>query len=396
MAREDQGSIAGGRRNTGPVLKTFMKHDSIHQDAVLTAEVRAAALDLGFSNCGITDARDLDCQPLLEDWVSKGRHGSMGYLARSQAKRCSVETQLDTAKRVLVVTWPYPLKGTASCDWQSKLRGRVAAYALSRDYHFEVTERLERLATVIEELSGARSVAHVDGGPLVEKHLGRRAGLGWYGRNTNLLSKRGGSGFVLGCLITEAALEVDPPFLPDHCGECRACIPACPTGALSSGPTIDAGRCISYLTIEHRGPIDRALRSGLGEWVFGCDLCQDVCPWNELDPTDQERQWPWLPGLLFLTEDEFRHRFQGSPVLRSKRRGLARNAAVVLANTANPEAADWLARALLEHDEALVRAHAAWGLEAFPTAAATAVLQRALRREAVPPVRDAIQRALHA
>ncbi|MFT5040231.1 MAG: epoxyqueuosine reductase, partial [Hyphomicrobiaceae bacterium] len=272
--------------------------------------------------------------------------------------------------------------------------GRVAAYALARDYHDDLGQRLSRLATILSELCGASSAIHVDGGPLVEKHLARRAGLGWYGRNTNILTKHRGSALLLGCLVTDVHLEPDAPFIDDHCGECRACVPACPTDALGDGPTIDARRCISYLTIEQRGPIAHELRPQMHEWVFGCDVCQDVCPWNETDAANHERQWPWLPGLLFLTEDEFRHRFRGTPLLRAKRRGLARNAAIVLANTGNPDAIPVLTRALLEHDEPLVRAHAAWGLAALAPNSAQAALHRALARERIPPVRDEIERAL--
>ncbi len=360
----------------------------------LTALLRDQARDLGFVACGITDAAPLDCGPLLGDWVAGQRHASMDYLARPATERCDPRSLFAAARSVAVLAWPYPLRAAPAVDWRRELRGRVAAYALGRDYHEVLEERLRVLATRLEQSSGARSFVHVDGGPLVEKHLARRAGLGWYGRNTNLLAKRGGSSFVLGCLLTEAALVADPPFAGDHCGDCRACVPACPTGALDDGPTIDASRCISYLTIEHRGPIDPGLRGDIGSWVFGCDDCQDVCPWNDAGSEPVERQWPWLPGLLFLTEREFRDRFRRTALLRAKRRGLARNAAVVLANTANPEATPWLARALRDHDEPLVRAHAAWGLGRLDASGAPPELRRALRTERVPPVRFEIERAL--
>jgi epoxyqueuosine reductase len=197
-------------------------------------------------------------------------------------------------------------------------------------------------------------------------------------------------------LVTTAPLEPDRPFESDHCGTCRACIPACPTGALDTGPTIDARLCISYLTIEHRGPIPVELRARIGNWVFGCDVCQDVCPWNGESPEPNPLQNPSLREWLTMTEAEFRERFTGTALVRPKRRGLARNAAVVLGNTHNPAALPHLARALDEHNEPLARAHVAWAIGEIGGAAAATALERALARESVPPVRREIAAALAA
>jgi epoxyqueuosine reductase len=207
-----------------------------------------------------------------------------------------------------------------------------------------------------------------------------------------------GSTFVLGVVVTRAALRFDPPFAANHCGTCRACVPACPTGALDTGPTIDARLCISYLTIEHRGPIERSLRARMGNWVFGCDVCQEVCPWNdesfELDP----RAAPFLPDWLHMSQDDFRERFSGTALVRPKRRGLARNAAIALGNTANPRAVPHLARALSDHDEPLVRAHAAWALGRLAGGdardEALAALRSAASKERISPVRREIDAAL--
>jgi epoxyqueuosine reductase len=367
--------------------------------APLTAQVkeslRAEALKLGFAACGFTTAEPLGCGPLLVEWLARERHGSMGYLARAPARRTDPREVLPQARSIVVAAWPYPPAPPARADWRDRLTGRIAAYALGTDYHDVLGERLARLAEAVAGESGRHARVQVDAGPLVEKDLARRAGLGWFGRNTNVLSRARGSYFLIGCILTEVAIEPDEPFEADHCGTCRTCVPACPTGALDDGPTIDARKCISYLTIEHRGPIDPTLRSRMGNWVFGCDVCQDVCPWTPAPAPATELLEPPLPDLLLLGPEEFHARFGGTAVARAKRRGLARNAAIALGNSRNPAAAEPLAAALREHDEPLVRAHAAWALGRIATAPARAALGAAAAREAVPPVRTEIAASLH-
>lgn len=387
----------------------------------LTEIIRRRALDLGFAACGITSADDLECGPLLEEWVDAGRHGDMRYLSDRLERRIRPSGLLAGARSVIVVVWPYHAPLVADPLWRQTLRGRVAAYAIGADYHDHVAHKLERLAAELREQTGSDATVHVDGGPLVEKELARRAGLGWYGHNTNLLRPGLGSFFVLGAIVTSEPLTPDPPFVKNHCGTCRACVPACPTKALSDGPTIDARLCISYLTIELRGPIPTPLRGSLGNWVFGCDVCQDVCPWNAQSSPPHPLQSPWLPGWLAMTESEFRENYTGTPLLRPKRRGLARNAAVVLGNTGNPAAISFLAAATRDHDEPLVRAHGAWALGELanfatttpsgkkPEAASAELpapltpsdrkdillsLQRAARHETVPPVLREIEAAI--
>jgi epoxyqueuosine reductase len=362
--------------------------------ARLEDRVRALASHLGFAACGITSADDLACGPVLADWLSAGRHGDMEYLREKHDRRLAPSSALAGARSAVVVASTYAAAPPADPAWREHLRGRVAAYALGGDYHVHVAARLETLAEAIRAATGAETIVHVDGGPLVEKELARRAGIGWFGRNTNLLRPGLGSSFVLGVLVTTAGLEPDRPFEGSHCGTCRACIPACPTGALDTGPTIDARLCISYLTIEHRGPIPVELRAKVGNWVFGCDLCQDVCPWNEAATQPNALQNPSLPEWLAMGEPEFRERFAGTALLRPKRRGLARNAAVALGNTANPAALPHLALALGEHDEPLARAHAAWAIGEIGGSGSRPSLERALARETVPPVRREIAAAL--
>jgi epoxyqueuosine reductase len=317
----------------------------------------------------------------------------MGYLARSLERRTTPRALMPEARSIIVAAWPYPPAPPPRSDWSRTLTGRIAAYAIGRDYHDLLAEKLAELAATVA-LCGSHTRIHVDAGPLVEKDLARRAGLGWFGHNTNILSRGNGSYFLLGCILTDAAIEPDAPFAADHCGTCRACVPACPTGALDDGPTIDARKCISYLTIEHRGPIDPALRAPMHNWIFGCDICQDVCPWTPEIVQREEFLEPYLPDVLLMTEDEFQERYRGTAVARPRRRGLSRNAAVALGNSLNPEAAEPLNVALRTHDEPLVRAHAAWGLGRLATARSMAALRAAAAREAIPPVRAEIDAAL--
>jgi epoxyqueuosine reductase len=366
----DDSNTAGAGRNAAFPATTA--------PARLEDDVRALAAALGFAACGITSTDDLACGPILGDWLAAGRHGDMEYLREKHERRLRPAAALAGARSAVVVASTYAAAPPADPAWREGLRGRVAAYALGPDYHEHVASRLETLAAGIRERTGAETVVHV----------------GWYGRNTNLLRPGLGSSFVLGVLVTTAPLEPDRPFESDHCGTCRACIPACPTGALDTGPTIDARLCISYLTIEHRGPIPVELRAKVGNWVFGCDLCQDVCPWNEAATQPNALQNPSLPEWLAMGEPEFRERFAGTALLRPKRRGLARNAAVALGNTANPAALPHLALALGEHDEPLARAHAAWAIGEIGGSGSRPSLERALARETVPPVRREIAAAL--
>jgi epoxyqueuosine reductase len=318
----------------------------------------------------------------------------MDYLARSIERRTTPREVLAEARSIIVASWPYPPAPRVRADWRDTLTGRIAAYAAGPDYHDLLEEKLGELAGAVGAECGALARVHVDAGPLVEKDLAKRAGLGWFGRNTNVLARARGSYFLLGCVLTDAIIEPDPPFESDHCGTCRACVPACPTGALDDGPTIDARRCISYLTIEHRGPIDPQLRSSMGNWIFGCDVCQDVCPWTPSQVRDAEFLEPHLPDVLLIDAHEFQVRYGCTAVARSKRRGLARNAAIALGNTHNPAAAEPLARALRTCDEPLVRAHAAWALGRIGTPAALRALRTALVRERVRPVQAEIGAAL--
>jgi epoxyqueuosine reductase len=321
----------------------------------------------------------------------------MGYLARRTAERIDPRLYWPWARSVIALASPYAPAPPPPADWRERLRGRIAAYALGADYHGRVEAALAALATRLEAAHpGARFRAYVDTGPLLEREWAARAGLGWIGRNTLLLHRERGSWFFLAELLTD--LEVDPvPPAGDHCGTCARCHAACPTGALGPGYEIDPRRCISYWTIEHRGPIPRDLRPGLGNWVFGCDVCQEVCPWNGDVPresTGADDLLPYLPDLLALDADGFRARFGKTAVARTKRRGLLRNVAVALGNSGNPAAVPPLRAALASEPEPLVRAHAAWALGRLGGPAARAALESARRRGEDPLVGAEIAAAL--
>jgi epoxyqueuosine reductase len=243
--------------------------------------------------------------------------------------------------------------------------------------------------------------AYVDTGPVLEREFAARAGLGWFGKHTNLIEKRSGSWFFVGELILTTNLEPDPPAT-DHCGTCTRCIDACPTDAILEPYVLDSNRCISYLTIELKGPIPKDLRSGMGDWVYGCDICQDVCPWNEKharptpDPAFQSRvgfERPELRDLLALDQDAFSRQYRESPIKRTKRRGLLRNAAVVLGNIGDTSDVPALAGALRD-DEPLVRQHVAWALGQIGGEEARRALTKQVEWERDPEVLNEIRDAL--
>jgi epoxyqueuosine reductase len=351
--------------------------------------VRAEALALGFTSCGFAEARPIARGAFLDGWLAAGFAGDMHYLERRPERRLTLAGILPAARTVVSLAFPYTPTPPPALDWRRTLRGRVAAYARGVDYHGVIDERLTALEQALAALfPEARTRRYVDTGALLEREWAARAGLGWFGKNTMLLGTRAGSWFFLAELITEAALAPDAP-VPDHCGRCTRCLDACPTGALRAGLVMDARRCIAYLTIEHRGAIPRALRAQLGPWIFGCDVCQEVCPWNDAPAPsrapDADGLFPFLPDLLRLDGAAFRARFAGTSLARTRRRGLLRNVAVVLGNTGNPAAVPALAHALGDC-EPLVREHAAWALASIGGPEADEALGRLARRESHPAV----------
>ena len=282
------------------------------------------------------------------------------------------------------------------------MHGWISRYAWGQDYHTVLGDKLQALVAVIRAIEGPDVQArwYVDTGPILERELAWRAGLGWPGKNTNLINRHVGSWLFLGAILLDRELVYDAPATA-HCGTCTRCLVACPTGALVAPGVLDARRCISYLTIELRGPIPRELRPLMGTHIFGCDICQAVCPWNRQAPESSDAAFlpragfaaPELMPLLRLSEEEFRARFQGSPISRAKRRGLLRNVAVALGNLRDLRAVPALQAALYEA-EPLIRSHAAWALGRLGGGEARQALQAVLSTERDGDVREEITLAL--
>jgi epoxyqueuosine reductase len=332
--------------------------------------VKARALELGFDRVAIGSANPPEHGAALEAWLDAGYAGTMAYLERGRADRLDPARLLPGCRSVVAVAMSYnPGAGAADAtaepddDWRP-----VSRYARGRDYHDVIRPRLLELGAFIREAAGGfvSSRAAVDSSAVLERDLAARAGLGWIGKNTNLLTPSLGSYFFIGIVLTTATLPFDER-LPDHCGTCTACLDACPTRAFVGPYVLDARRCISYLTIEHRGDIAGPLAEQVGEWIFGCDVCQEVCPWNrKAEPGREPALAPSgslgpVESLLEFDQSAFRARFRGTALWRTKRSGLVRNAAIVLANRGERRAVAALTRALADED-AVVRHAAAWAL----------------------------------
>lgn len=372
----------------------------------LTQRVKTEARRLGFHLVGVTTPDPPPHFDVYTHWIAAGYQGKMDYLATERALQrrqnpCSI---LPECRSILVLGIRYPAPRFSQPAKISGLQGQVAAYAWGRDYHQVLPRRLRALVTFIENEVGAPipNRVYTDTGPLMERDLAQRAGLGWIGKNTCLIHPNYGSYLFLAEVLLGIELQPEAPFEHDRCGSCTRCVEACPTQCLLPQRVLDARRCISYLTIEHWGIIPPELRPLISNWVFGCDVCQQVCPWNqrfanpEGDPAFAHRPGiphPVLTAELGLTPEEFQHKFRGSPIKRSKRRGYLRNIAVALGNAANPSALPSLIRAL-QDEEPLVRGHAAWALGRLNMPQAQQVLGAALLKEDHPQVRTEIQAAI--
>ncbi len=319
-------------------------------------------------------------------------------MATSADRRADPARVVPGCRAVVVLAMNYWRETPAPA---SRPKARIARYARARDYHRVLGAKAREVASWLESSSGAPARAFVDTGPILERAWAERAGLGWIGKNANLLTRDLGSWILLAEILTAAALEPDAGPHEEFCGSCTACLDECPTQAFVGPGVLDANLCISYWTIEHRGAIPESMREGLGDWLFGCDICQDVCPWNlrfarpridamlgpredldDLDPAE----------LLALDEATFRARFSGTPLMRAKWQGMRRNACVVLGNRRSPDALAALGRVLDDSDE-LIREHAAWAIGCIGGVDAVACLESALLRPRPDPERAALIRA---
>ena len=340
----------------------------------LKENIKNKSRKLGFILAGVTTPEPPPHYSTFERWLAQGHHGTMDYLAteRSRARRADPREIMPECKSILVLATPYPSpggRGVSERQDEAEITGRIASYAWGKDYHDVLPARMQELVQFIEEQVGypVKNRWYTDTGPLLERDLAQRAGIGWIGKNTCLINPKHGSFFLLSEILLDLALEPDPPLVTDHCGTCTRCIEACPTDCILPERTIDATRCISYLTIELKDDIPVELRARMGNWVFGCDICQAVCPWNrfaeEGDPAFGHRSSAQhLPEELSLTPQEFNQRFKGTPVKRARRRGYLRNVAVALGNTGHMHALPVLQSALND-EEPLVREHAQWAIE---------------------------------
>jgi epoxyqueuosine reductase len=335
----------------------------------LAARAKALALEAGFDLAGVASAEPPPGLGSFATWIAAGHAGEMAYLVEQAARRSDLRLAFPWARSILSVglqyDTPHPYSGSAPTQ-----RGWISRYAWGDDYHDLMQPRLVRLAErLLEEAGPFEWRAYVDTGPIVERAYAAAAGLGAWGKNTCLLHPEHGSWFFLGELVTDLDLASDAP-LPDMCGSCTACLDACPTGALPAPFVLDARHCISYLTIELKGAIPEAQRAGVGRHAFGCDICQDVCPWNRKRRHRGPAAFAPRPGLhapdlaelAGLDPAAFAARFRGSPVKRARHRGLLRNLAVALGNQGDAAQRPALER-LAEQDDPLVREHALWALE---------------------------------
>ena len=329
----------------------------------LKQAIKDKARQLGFILAGVTSSEPPAHYNVFENWLNQNMHGTMDYLAedRSRIRRADPEQILPECKSILVLAIPYnPPLPTGEGGV------RVASYALGDDYHDILPQKLQAIVTFIEEQLG-HSIPnryYTDSGPILERELAQRAGLGWIGKNSMLINPLAGSTFFLAEILLGIELEPDDAFATDQCGTCTRCITACPTQCILPNRTLDARRCISYLTIENKVDIPEDLRPQIGNWVFGCDICQQVCPWNRFsqpsDPAFEPKiPLPVLASDLLLSSVGFNQRFRKSPVKRARRRGYLRNLAVVIGNTGNEKDIPILEQAVRD-DEPLVSEHAKW------------------------------------
>jgi epoxyqueuosine reductase len=328
-------------------------------------QIKDFAFHIGFSHVGICSVQDGEEVPHLREWLEKNYHGQMKYM--ENARRHSPSQAFSGLHSMIVVGMNYRWSESSEREQEAM----ISKYAWTEDYHevmrpmlFQLSERVKGLAP------GSDAKVYVDTGPIVEKHWAQKAGIGWIGKHTNVISMKGSSWIFLGEILTDLVLEGDVPAL-DHCGSCTKCIKACPTGAIVAPYVLDARLCISYLTIELRESIPRELRAAIGHRIFGCDDCQDVCPWNRFAYAGDPRFTPRTEVLsaslieyLRLTPDAFRRRFAGTNVLRAKFRGFIRNCLVAAGNSKKPELIPEIRKHLASEDE-MIREHALWALEQF-------------------------------
>ena len=340
----------------------------------ISAFVKRSALELGFDLAGIAPVHDFGELAYFPEWIGESRHGDMRYLEsrtnEGELKRSSIHIAAPWARSVIVCALNYNTDQPYSTHFSDKTRGWISRYAWGqRDYHDVILPKLRELEQEIRDHAEEQEIrfwSYVDTGPVIERVLARYAGIGWQAKNTCIINQQLGSWLFLGVILTSLELAPDLPP-PDRCGTCTRCLDACPTNAFIEPYKLDASKCISYLTIEKRGSIPEDLRDGIGRHIFGCDICQDVCPWNRDPTTTQAQEFqpregllnPDLAWLATISEEDFRETFRASPIKRAKRTGIRRNAVVAIGNSGDQQFLPLLKE--LERDlDPVVVEHAAW------------------------------------
>ncbi len=382
--RDSEANASLGHRRAQGRSSHDLHRRKLHENTRLTMNlpskleilIKQAAHDAGFELAGIAPLRK---HPELNDfseWVAAGHAGEMKYLAtrgeNGELKRASPEMTFPWARSVIVCAINYNTAQPYSTEVRDPRRGWISRYSWSReDYHDAVMRKLREVETKLREIvpdTNLTTRCYVDTGPLVERVFAKYAGVGWLGKNTCLINQKIGSWLFLGVILTSLELSPDLPA-PDRCGSCTRCIDACPTDALIAPYQLDSNKCISYLTIEKRGEIPEEMRAGIGRHVYGCDICQDVCPWNRKAPAStaeefQPREGLVNPALAWLAEmshEKFREKFRGSPIKRAKRTGLRRNAVIAMGNSGDPTLMPSL-EDLVADEDAIVADAARWAL----------------------------------
>lgn len=367
----------------------------------LISAIKTEAQRLGFELVGVTTSDPPAHLEVYEQWLATGGNGEMTWMGtgRNRQRRADPRLILPECQSILVLGMAYSTPLPISPTNEDEIGG-VASYAWGDDYHDVFPERLKAIVAFIENQVGhpVPNRWYTDTGPIMEREMAQRAGLGWIGKNTCLINPQAGSYFLLAEILLGLKLPPDDPITSDHCGSCTRCIEACPTACILPNRTIDANRCISYLTIELKGTIPVDLRPQMGNWIFGCDVCQQVCPWNQrfAVPSHEVRftprpgvEHPSLKDELALNPQQFNRKFKGNPVKRTKRRGYLRNVAIALGNRQNPESMPALSQALND-SEPLIRAHAAWALGQIGSRKAKEALDQAWQSETDESVRQEI------
>ncbi len=376
------------------------------QPETLAQAVKDAALQAGFDVVGIASADVFhERGEATKERISEGLMDGLPWFTEQRVERgMDPANMFPNARSIISLALSHHHEDAAEVS-DTLPRGRIARYAWGEDYHRVFARKVRAFIETLPEATGVEDIGtrwYTDTGPMLDRAVAERAGVGWFGKNTNILTSRG-SWMLLAQIITTLDLVPDEP-LKKTCGACNICVDACPTGAIVAPYVLDNRKCISYLTIENRGPIPRELRPLINDWIFGCDVCQDVCPVNrkaqvgkaytELTRDAENRARPELVELLDLDDDGFRERFRQSAVLRAKPEGMRRNVCIALGNIADPATVPPLARVLREDPSPIVRGHAAWALGRIATKDAVAALQEALERDADGGVLEEIRAAL--